>query len=77
MSLSPEVDLHDFTVAEAKKYLDSFIASTPKNCKEIVVIHGCNRGTALQKFVRTSYSNKRVERKILTLNQGETIFILK
>ena len=77
MQSSPEIDLHEFTVAEAKKYLDSFIAALPKGTKELEVIHGFNRGSTLQKFVRTDYKNKRVEKKILGLNQGSTIFMLK
>ena len=72
-----EIDLHSFTVSEAKKYLDSFLNGLPKTTKEVTVIHGCNRGTALLKYVRVTYNHKRIDRKIMSLNQGTTIFLLK
>lgn len=70
-----EIDLHGMTVSEAKAALDVFLTTAPRGVT-VTVIHGCNRGTALQKYVRTQYRNKRIERKILGLNQGSTDFLI-
>lgn len=77
-SASPlEIDLHNHTVNEAKKLLDYFLDSAPPGCVSVFVIHGFSRGTALQKMVRGSYRHKRVQRKILGLNNGITELLLK
>ena len=64
-------------ISSAKKALDSFIAALPRGSCTLTVIHGFNRGSVLQKYVRVTYSNKRLERKLLSLNEGVTDFILK
>jgi DNA-nicking Smr family endonuclease len=69
------VDLHGMTVNEAKKYLIQKIKSVPKKTTEIEVIHGFHGGSALLQMVRT-FKHPRVQRKILSLNQGATVFIL-
>ena len=72
-----EIDLHQMSVAEARKYLKSQLSTMPKHIKEVRVIHGYTRGKELQKFVRKEFSHKRIERKVLELNQGMTTLILK
>lgn len=72
-----ELDLHQMTVIEARKYLKTELNSMPKHIKEVRVIHGYTRGKELQKFVRQQFNHKRIERKILELNQGMTTLILK
>ncbi len=71
------IDLHEFTVIDAKKRLQNFVTTAPKEVKEIIVIHGYNGGTALRDMVRKEFKHKRVERKCLSLNQGVTSLILK
>lgn len=70
------IDLHGMKVWEATLYLSEFISEAPKNIKEIVVIHGYHGGIALQQMVRKDFSNKRIRRKILGINQGVTNLIL-
>lgn len=70
------IDLHGMKVWEATLYLSAFISEAPKNIKEIVVIHGYHGGIALQQMVRKDFSNKRIRRKILGINQGVTNLIL-
>lgn len=72
---SISIDLHGFTSAEAKSYLLNELKKCPKNVTEIEVIHGCNGGQALLKMVR-GFSHPRIERKILGMNNGITIFVL-
>lgn len=73
-----EFDIHDMTELEARKRLEKFIASCDKNISEIRVIHGYHGGNALQSMVRDSRKlrSKRIARRKLTMNQGETILEL-
>ncbi|MDD8049060.1 MAG: hypothetical protein PHH04_05640 [Thomasclavelia sp.] len=68
------LDLHGMNVSEAKIELDHRIASIKEG--ELTVIHGYSSNT-LQQFVRKKYHHKKVVRKILTMNPGETILVIK
>ncbi len=76
MSYFSEIDLHGYTAAQAKAVLDSTMKTLSKDVRELTVIHGYHGGTALMNMVR-NYKHPRLERKILGMNQGSTIFILK
>ena len=71
------LDLHEMRTGEAKAWLDARISRAPKEVTQILVIHGYRGGTALQTMVRKSYRHPRVKQKILGLNPGETIFLLR
>ncbi|MEF9961181.1 MAG: hypothetical protein RR863_04460 [Erysipelotrichaceae bacterium] len=71
-----EVDLHGFYIYEIKDYLDRFLDNVPNSIKEVHVIHGYQNGSAIQAFVRKSYHHKRIKRMMLSMNSGETIFVL-
>jgi DNA-nicking Smr family endonuclease len=71
-----EVDLHGMTVNEARKYLTEKVKNCPKGTREIEVIHGYRQGSALLDFVR-NFKHPRVEKRILTMNFGVTIFEIK
>ena len=71
------VDLHTMSAAEGKKWLTDKVTGAPKGVREIEVIHGYRGGTALQNMVRKAFRHPRVERKILGMNPGTTILILK
>jgi hypothetical protein len=64
------------TTSEAKKYLTTRLKTLPKNTREVEVIHGYHGGSALLQMVR-NFKYPTVERKILSLNQGSTIFVIK
>lgn len=70
------IDLHGMTSAEAKKRLLSVLKTCPGNIDEIEVIHGCNGGTVLLDMVR-SLSHPRINRKILGMNNGITVYVIK
>lgn len=70
------VDLHGMTVSQARCVLMDTLKTCPKHIQEIEVIHGCNQGQALQKFVRQDFLHPKIKRKILTMNNGITILIL-
>ena len=70
------IDLHKHTVYAAKQKLQFVIAIAPDEIKEIIVIHGYRRGTALRDMVRNDFEDSRIARKFLSLNPGITSFIL-
>lgn len=72
-----EIDIHGMLVVEAKSAIDMFINRLPKGIHEITIIHGYRAGSALQTYVRKQYSHKRCKRKMVSMNPGETILILK
>lgn len=75
--LTITADIHGMQRADAKKQLELLLSRVPKDITEVVVIHGCNRGTALQSMVRKELSHPRIIAKHLSLNNGETILVLR
>jgi DNA-nicking Smr family endonuclease len=73
-----EIDIHGLTEQMAIKELERFIVSCDKSVSEIVVIHGYHSGNALKDMVRNSNKlrSKRIKRRKLSMNQGETILEL-
>lgn len=70
------IDIHGCTTTEAKIKLDNYLNSLSNQTTEITIIHGYS-SKILQQYVRKQYKHKRILRKILTMNPGETIIILK
>ena len=71
------VDLHTMNVSEAKAWLKGKVDRAPREIREIEVIHGYHGGTALKNMVLRSFHHPRVRQKIMGLNPGSTILILK
>ncbi|MBQ9460455.1 MAG: Smr/MutS family protein [Clostridia bacterium] len=76
MSFSYSLDLHGHTVESARRLLTETLRSLPAEVRELEVIHGYHQGTAIREMIR-SFKHPRIERKILGMNQGSTIFELK
>jgi len=74
-----ELDLHGYTVAEAKKIVEMTIARIPKGDQELRVIHGYHSGDTIKQLVqsRNGIRSKRIVRRRYTKNQGETILVLE
>lgn len=72
------IDVHGMTVDMAKRTIEAFIASSDKTVKQITVIHGYHRGDEIRKMVQSpnGIRSKRIKRKRVTMNQGQTIFEL-
>ena len=70
-------DIHGMQTADARTALEHLISSADKSITEIVVIHGYSGGQALMNMVRKKLSHPRIERKILSMNQGETLLMIK
>ena len=76
MAYSITIDIHGETRQSVRKLLENKLKSLSKDTREVIVIHGYHQGNTLQQMVR-SFKHPMVERKILGLNQGETIFLIK
>lgn len=70
------IDLHEYSVTDAKQKLQATLKFAPKETREIIVIHGYHGGTALRDMVRKEFKNKRIKRKYISLNPGITSLIL-
>ncbi|MBQ3887334.1 MAG: Smr/MutS family protein [Acutalibacteraceae bacterium] len=70
------IDLHGHTTESAKKALDTALKTLSAEVHEVEVVHGYHQGTALRDMVRR-YKHPKIARKILGMNQGTTIFIIK
>jgi DNA-nicking Smr family endonuclease len=71
-----EIDLHGMDVAGARDELTRLLSSVGKHVAEIRVVHGQGTG-ALRNMVRKGLSHPRIKQKILSMNPGETILLLK
>ena len=72
-----KIDLHGYSLSEAKVYLDQMLGSLPDKIVEVTVAHGYHSGNVLQNFVRKQYRHKKIAQKLLSGNPGETIFKIK
>lgn len=73
-----DVDIHNMTELEAQKHLERFLAKLSNDVTEVRVIHGYHGGTALRDMVRNKNKlrSKKIYRRKMTMNQGETILEL-
>lgn len=72
-----ELDIHGFTVDEAKKYLELSLFTNREKIEEVIVIHGYRGGNALKNFVQNEFNSKYIIKKYLWLNPGITSLIIK
>lgn len=72
-----EIDIHGMTVNEAISELDYYLEYLPDDVKEVVVIHGYRQGKRLLEMVRKEFQHDRIERKIVSMNPGITVFLIK
>ena len=72
------IDIHKYDVLKAKYYLERMLVDIDNlKIREVIVIHGYNRGKVLQNFVRYELKSKKIERRFLSLNPGRTSLILR
>lgn len=76
MLYSPTIDIHGETKESAKQKLKETLKSLPKDTHKLTVIHGYHNGKVLQETVR-KFKHPRIERIIIGMNQGETVYLLK
>lgn len=76
MLYSATIDIHGETKESAKQRLRDTLKTLPKNVDKLTVIHGYHNGKVLQETVR-KFKHPRIERIIVGLNQGETVYLIK
>ena len=72
------IDIHGFTVEEAKREIERTIAKCPSTITEIEVIHGYHSGNKLKNLLSNpnGIRSKRIKRRKYSMNQGTTILEL-
>lgn len=76
MACSVTIDLHGETVYSAQKVLKTRLKNISPDVREVCVVFGYHGGTALKDFVMR-YKNRKIAKKVLGLNQGSVVFVLK
>ena len=73
------LDLHGYSVGEAKKLIEQTIVRMPKGNHELKIIHGFHKGDAIKQLVQDRHQirSNRIVRRKYTRNQGETILVLE
>lgn len=72
------IDIHGYTVDEARREIERTIVKLDKNITELIVIHGYHGGNRLKELVQSpnGIRSNRIRRRKYTMNQGETILEL-
>ncbi|PAT02040.1 hypothetical protein CI105_04035 [Candidatus Izimaplasma bacterium ZiA1] len=73
-----EIDIHGMVEYDAIKYLEKTLASLNKDVREVIVIHGFNKGNVLKEMVRNpnKLRSKKIIKRKITMNQGQTILVI-
>ncbi len=71
------LDLHGYTLDDAKVELDNFLNFVDKDVDEVHVVHGYHSGNAIKNYLKHDFRHKRVQKKLHSVNQGMTILIMK
>lgn len=75
---SIRIDIHGLTVDEALVKVRTEITKAPSAVEKIVVIHGCNRGTALKEAIRWHLHSPRIQEIAPSFfNDGETVIWMR
>lgn len=70
-------DIHGMREDEAKRQLELLLSRADKTIRDVVVVHGYRGGNVLRDMVRNKLKHPRIRRKMVTLNQGQTLIELK
>lgn len=70
------IDIHGEEKRATIRKIQKLLSSISNDYGEVKIIHGYREGNVLQRAVRNELKHFRIKQKILTMNQGETIFLL-
>lgn len=70
-------NLHEMPLIQARREMQLLLKTCPADTDEIEVIHGFHNGDRLLKYIRTELKHPRIERKIVGLNNGITVIVLR
>lgn len=71
-----EVDIHNMTHDQAKRYLEQYLNRVNGSVKEVSVIHGYSGGTVLLNMVQKGLKHPKIKAKVKSMNPGITILVL-
>lgn len=71
-----EIDIHDMTRDQAKRYITQFLDKVNGSVREVSVIHGYSGGTVLLEMVQKGLRHPKIKSKVKSLNPGITILML-
>lgn len=71
-----KLDLHGYTVEQAKQIILDTIDLANEQTSKIVVVHGYNNGTKIRDMVRKNLKHKKISKIYLDFNPGITIIEL-
>lgn len=71
-----EVDIHNMTHDQAKRYLIQFLNAVNGSVKEVSIIHGYSGGVVLKDMVQKGLRHPKIKAKVKSMNEGVTILIL-
>lgn len=72
-----EIDIHEMTADQAKRYIENFLRRVNPAVKEVTIIHGYSSGTILLNMVRKQLKHPKIKSKVLSfVNPGITILYL-
>ncbi|MEG0691897.1 MAG: Smr/MutS family protein [Oscillospiraceae bacterium] len=71
-----EVDIHNMTHDQAKRYIIQFLNGVNGSVKEASIIHGYSGGTVLKDMVQKGLRHPKIKAKVKSMNEGITILIL-
>ena len=72
-----EIDIHNMTHAQAKRYIEQFLNKVDGSVKEVSIIHGYSGGTVLLNMVQKGLHHPKIKAKMKSLNLGVTVLILQ
>lgn len=71
------IDIHGLCSDDAKRQLERLLSRAGKEVREVVVIHGYSHGQILKNMVRFQLKHRRIQSKLISLNEGQTRLLLK
>ena len=72
-----EVDVHGRTRDEARRCITQFLNRVNGSVREVEIIHGWSGGTVLRDMVRKGLKHPKIQSKVVSMNPGITILILR
>lgn len=71
-----EIDIHNMTHDQAKRYIEQFLSRVNGSVKEVTIIHGYSGGTVLMDMVQKGLRHPKIKGKVKSMNPGITILML-
>ncbi len=70
-------NLHDMPLIQARREMNRLLKTCPADTDEIEVIHGFHNGDVILRYIRFELKHPRIAQKIIGLNNGVTVLVMK